>query len=79
MFALSTAQGRIEITERGSMKTAQVKEQLQENLRAYLDGMPSQLVDEVCQIVADTFDDELRAKYSVPPDWSGTQELSLGS
>jgi hypothetical protein len=61
------------------MKTAQVKEQLQENLRAYLDGMPSQLVDEVCQIVADTFDDELRAKYSVPPDWSGTQELSLGS
>ena len=79
MFALSTAQGRIEITERGSMKTAQLKEQLQENLRAYLDGMPSQLVDEVCQIVADTFNDELRAKYSVPPDWSGTQELSLGS
>jgi hypothetical protein len=61
------------------MKTAQLKEQLQENLRAYLDGMPSQLVDEVCQIVADTFNDELRAKYSVPPDWSGTQELSLGS
>lgn len=79
MFALSTAQGRIEITERGSMGTTQLREQLQENLRAYLSGMPSQFVDEVCQIVVDTFDDELRAKYSVPPDWSGTQELSLGS
>ena len=79
MFALSTAQGRIKITERGSMRTAQLKEQLQENLRAYLDGMPNQLVDEVCQIVADTFDDELRTKYSVPPGWTGTKELSLGS
>ena len=61
------------------MRTAQLKEQLQENLRAYLDGMPKQLVDEVCQIVVDTFDDELRAKYSVPPGWSGTKEISLGS
>jgi hypothetical protein len=60
------------------MRTAQLKEQLQENLRAYLDGMPKQLVDEVCQIVVDTFDDELRAKYSVPPGWSGTKDLSLG-
>jgi hypothetical protein len=61
------------------MGTTQLREQLQENLRAYLSGMPSQFVDEVCQIVADTFNDELRAKYSVPPDWSGTQELYLGS
>jgi hypothetical protein len=61
------------------MRTAQLKEQLQENLRAYLDGMPKQLVDEVCQIVVDTFDDELRAKYSVPPGWSGTKEISLGN
>jgi hypothetical protein len=41
--------------------------------------MPSQFVDEVCQIVVDTFDDELRAKYSVPPGWTGTKDLSLGS
>jgi hypothetical protein len=79
VFALSTAQGRIEITERGSMRTTQLREQLQENLRAYLSGMPGQFVDEVCQIVVDTFDDELRAKYSVPPEWTGTKQLSLGS
>ena len=79
MFALSTAQGRIKIIERGSMKTVLLKEQLQENLRAYLSGMPDRFVDEVCQIVADTFDNELRAKYSLPPEWTGTKQLSLGS
>lgn len=32
-----------------------LQEQLQENLRTYLDGMSDEILDDVCQIVVDTF------------------------
>jgi hypothetical protein len=32
-----------------------LQEQLQENLIAYLDGFPDNLIDGVCQVVVDTF------------------------
>lgn len=31
-----------------------LQEQLQENLRCYLDGMPDEVLDGVCQTVVDT-------------------------
>jgi hypothetical protein len=49
-----------------------LQEQLQENLRAYLDEMDEQVVHDVCQIVADTFRASLEAKYSLPSGWTGT-------
>jgi hypothetical protein len=49
-----------------------LQEQLQENLRAYLDGMSQEVVDDVCQIVADTFRVSLEARYSLPSGWTGT-------
>lgn len=33
----------------------ELQEQLQENLRTYLDGMSDEILDDVCQIVVDTF------------------------
>jgi len=58
--------------ERGKMNTFDLQEQLQENLRTYLDGMDEQLLDDVCQIVVDTFHTALETKYSVPKGWTGT-------
>ena len=49
-----------------------LQEQLQENLRTYLDGMSDKFVDEVCQIVVDTFRASLEVKYEVPSGWTGT-------
>jgi hypothetical protein len=50
-----------------------LQEQLQENLRTYLEGMSEQVLDEVCQIVADTFRVALEVKYDVPAGWTGTE------
>lgn len=50
-----------------------LQEQLQENLRTYLDGMSEQILDDVCQIVADTFRTSLEIKYNVPAGWVGTE------
>jgi hypothetical protein len=33
-----------------------LKEQLQENLISFLDGMPDEILDGVCQIVIETID-----------------------
>jgi hypothetical protein len=49
-----------------------LQEQLQENLRTYLDGMSDQILDDVCQIVVDTFRASLEDKYEVPSGWTGT-------
>lgn len=38
------------------MTLQELKEQLQENLLAYLDGHDQELLDGVCQTVVDTFD-----------------------
>lgn len=58
--------------ERGKMNTFDLQEQLQENLRTYLDGMSDELLDGICQIVVDTFHTALETKYSVPKGWTGT-------
>lgn len=50
-----------------------LQEQLQENLRTYLDGMSEQILDDVCQIVVDTFRAALEVKYDVPVGWTGTE------
>lgn len=50
-----------------------LQEQLQENLRTYLDGMSEQILDDVCQIVVDTFRAALEVKYDVPAGWTGTE------
>jgi hypothetical protein len=52
-----------------------LQEQLQENLRTYLDGASEEVLDDVCQIVLDTFRASLEAKYSTPPGWTGTARL----
>lgn len=52
---------------------ADLQEQLQENLRTYLDGMSEQILDDVCQIVVDTFRAALEVKYDVPAGWTGTE------
>ena len=52
-----------------------LQEQLQENLRTYLDGMSEQILDGVCQIVMDTFRASLEDKYSIPSGWTGTIQL----
>jgi len=49
-----------------------LQEQLQENLRTYLEGMSEQVLDDVCQIVVDTFRASLAEKYSIPEGWTGT-------
>jgi hypothetical protein len=33
----------------------EISEQIQEDIIAYCDGMPSEVVDELCQIVIDNF------------------------
>jgi hypothetical protein len=43
-----------------------LQEQLQENLRTYLDGMSDEILDDVCQIVVDTFRAALEVKYDLP-------------
>jgi hypothetical protein len=53
----------------------ELQEQLQENLRTYLDGMSDEILDDVCQIVVDTFRTALEAKYDVPAGWTGTTQL----
>ena len=53
----------------------ELQEQLQENLRAYLDGVSDEILDDVCQIVVDTFRASLEDKYSIPPGWTGTAQL----
>jgi len=58
--------------ERGKMNTFDLQEQLQENLRAYLDGMSDELLDGICQVVVDTFHTALKTKYSIPEGWIGT-------
>jgi len=58
--------------ERGKMNTFDLQEQLQENLRTYLDGMNDELLDGICQVVVDTFHTALETKYSVPKGWTGT-------
>jgi hypothetical protein len=50
-----------------------LREQLQENLRTYLEGMSEQVLDDVCQIVVDTFRASLEIKYEVPAGWTGTE------
>ena len=52
---------------------ADLQEQLQENLRTYLDGISEQILDDVCQIVVDTFRAALEVKYDVPAGWTGTE------
>jgi hypothetical protein len=52
-----------------------LQEQLQENLRTYLDGINENLLDCICQIVVDTFRTALEAKYDVPAGWTGTTQL----
>jgi len=52
-----------------------LQEQLQENLRTYLDGMSEEILDDVCQIVVDTFHKALETKYDVPAGWTGTTRL----
>jgi len=37
------------------MNKKEVSEQIQEDIIAYCDGMPSEVVDELCQIVVDNF------------------------
>ena len=54
------------------MNTFNLQEQLQENLRTYFDGMDEQILDDLCQIVVDTFHKALETKYSVPEGWTGT-------
>jgi hypothetical protein len=54
------------------MSTFDLQEQLQENLRTYFDGMNEQILDDLCQIVVDTFNKALETKYSVPEGWTGT-------
>jgi hypothetical protein len=54
------------------MSTFYLQEQLQENLRTYFDGMNEQILDDLCQIVVDTFNKALETKYSVPEGWTGT-------
>lgn len=54
------------------MNTFDLQEQLQENLRTYLDGMNDELLDGICQVVVDTFHTALETKYSVPKGWTGT-------
>jgi hypothetical protein len=54
------------------MSIKDLQEQLQENLRAYLDGIGEHIIDDVCQIVVDTCHDSLKAKYLLPSDWNGT-------
>jgi len=54
------------------MNTFDLQEQLQENLRTYFDGMDEQILDDLCQIVVDTFRTALETKYSVPEGWTGT-------
>ena len=54
------------------MNTLELQEQLQENLRTYLDGMNDELLDGICQVVVDTFHTALETKYSVPKGWTGT-------
>lgn len=49
-----------------------LQEQLQENLRTYLDGMSEEILDDVCQIVVDTIRASLEIKYEVPSGWTGT-------
>jgi hypothetical protein len=52
-----------------------LQEQLQENLRTYLDGMSDEILNDVCQIVVDTFRASLEDKYSIPSGWTGTIQL----
>lgn len=54
------------------MNTFELQEQLQENLRTYLDGMNDELLDGICQVVVDTFYTALKTKYSIPEGWTGT-------
>jgi len=54
------------------MNTFDLQEQLQENLRTYLDGMNDELLDGICQVVVDTFHTALKTKYSIPEGWTGT-------
>jgi hypothetical protein len=54
------------------MNTFDLQEQLQENLRTYLDGINENLLDCICQIVVDTFRTALETKYSIPEGWTGT-------
>jgi len=54
------------------MNNFELQEQLQENLRTYLDGISDEILDDVCQIVVDTFHTSLETKYSVPKGWTGT-------
>lgn len=49
-----------------------LQEQLQENLRTYLDGMSDEILDDVCQIVVDTINASLETKYNIPAGWVGT-------
>jgi hypothetical protein len=54
------------------MNSFDLQEQLQENLRTYLDGMSDELLDGICQVVVDTFHTALEIKYSIPEGWTGT-------
>lgn len=58
--------------ERRKMNFFDLQEQLQENLRTYLDGMSDELLDGICQVVVDTFHTALETKYSIPQGWTGT-------
>lgn len=37
-------------------------EQLQENIRCYLDGMPNETIDEICEIIINTMKEEKNAE-----------------
>ena len=60
-----------------------VVEQLQENLISYLsmlsgvdlDDDRDHVIDDICQIVVDTFRASLEDKYGVPSGWTGTTQL----
>jgi hypothetical protein len=43
------------------MTIYELREQLQQNLITYLDELPSDLVDGVCKVVVDTFNDAFYA------------------
>ena len=40
----------------------EVREQIQEDLMTYLDGMDEEIIDNVCQIIVDNFN-KLQTKY----------------
>ncbi len=60
-----------------------LQEQLQENLISYLsmlsgvdlDDDRDHVIDDICQIVVDTFRASLEDKYGVPSGWTGTTQL----